>query len=153
MMKPNIPLLKKKVPQSAYAFSLIFLLLTNVAVLSNCGSSSDSNNGYNATIPATYSIWGTVSGAIGKGATITLSGTGISTATTTRVYPESVHQQGIPAVGGFYGIAGLDNGSYTITPSLAGYTFTPVSVTVTIDGADISEVNFTSTTISPTTHD
>ena len=73
-------------------------------------------NGANVTVPnftataQTWSITGSV-GTSGSGATINL--TGASTATT-------------PAnSSGAYTFSGLTNGSYTVTPSIAGYTFSP----------------------------
>ncbi len=51
--------------------------------------------------------------------------------------------------GGTYTITGLPDGTYTITPSLTGYTFTPPSRTVIINGDNVSGVNFTATPISP----
>ena len=39
----------------------------------------------------------------------------------------------------------LPNGSYTITPSLAGYTFSPTSASETVSGSNITGVNFTAT--------
>lgn len=49
---------------------------------------------------------------------------------------------------GNYSITGLPNASYTITPSLAGYTFSPTSRAVTVSGADVGGVNFTATKTS-----
>jgi inhibitor of cysteine peptidase len=40
---------------------------------------------------------------------------------------------------------GLANGSCTITPSRTGFTFSPLSITQTVSGADITGVNFTAT--------
>jgi Carboxypeptidase regulatory-like domain len=78
----------------------------------------------------TYSISGNLAGAGGNGAIVNLSGT--SAATTT-------------ADGsGNYSFAGLANGSYTITPSKSGYTFTPVNHTVNLSGANLTNINFTS---------
>ena len=82
------------------------------------------------TVP-TYSISGAVSGAVLSGVTITLSGAGSATATTNS--------------SGSYSFSGLANGSYTATPSMAGYTFTPASLPVTVSGANISSTNFVST--------
>jgi hypothetical protein len=39
----------------------------------------------------------------------------------------------------------LANGSYTLTPSKTGYTFSPVNSAQTVSGADITGVNFTAT--------
>jgi hypothetical protein len=46
---------------------------------------------------------------------------------------------------GAYTISGLVNGSYTVTPSLAGYTFSPTSANETVSGSNITGVNFTGT--------
>ncbi|HNX50200.1 MAG TPA: hypothetical protein PKL08_08555 [Thermoanaerobaculaceae bacterium] len=79
----------------------------------------------------TYSISGTVSGAVASGVTMTLSGAGTGTTTTDAT--------------GSYTFSGRANGSYTVTPSLAGYTFSPTSIAVTISGANQTGKNFTST--------
>ncbi len=47
-----------------------------------------------------------------------------------------------------YPFTGLANGSYTVTPSLAGYTFSPTSQAVTINGANATAPNFTAS-VSP----
>ncbi len=44
---------------------------------------------------------------------------------------------------GNYIISGLAEGTYTITPSLGGYSFTPASQNVTLNGVNISGINFT----------
>lgn len=44
---------------------------------------------------------------------------------------------------GNYSFAGLQNGSYTVTPSLSGYSFQPTYRTVTISGANVTGQNFT----------
>jgi trimeric autotransporter adhesin len=78
----------------------------------------------------TYSITGTMSGAVTSGVTMTLSGAASATTTT--------------GTGGTYTFSGLANGTYTVTPSLSGYTFSPTSTSVTISGAN-QTANFTST--------
>ena len=82
------------------------------------------------TVP-TYSISGTVSGAVLSGVTITLSGAGSATTTTN--------------ASGNYSFSGLANGSYTVTPSLAGYTFSPTSSAANVSGANITGTNFVAT--------
>jgi hypothetical protein len=81
---------------------------------------------------ATFSLGGTISGAGGSGATVTLSGA--ATATT------------IASSTGQYSFPGLTNGSYTVTASNTGYRITPASQTVTINGAN-GTANFTSVAI------
>ena len=99
--------------------------------------------------PPTYSISGTISPvAGGNGATLTLSGAASATA--------------IANSAGNFTFSGLDNGTYTVTPSHAGYTFNPTNHSVTVSGANITTgLNFTATaqastysvsgTISPVT--
>jgi hypothetical protein len=81
--------------------------------------------------PVTYSLTGTISGSGGNGATVTLSGASTASVTAN-------------ASGG-YTFTGLANGAYTVTPSKAGFVFSPSSRNVTVSGANITGVNFTST--------
>ena len=75
-----------------------------------------------------WNINGTISGVGGNGATVTLSGA--ANATTTA-----------DASGNFtFSVA---DGVYTVTPSKAGFDFTPLSQNVTVSGADAS-VSFSS---------
>jgi len=46
---------------------------------------------------------------------------------------------------GNYSFTGLAGGNYTVTPSLAGFIFTPVSDVVTVSAADVIGNNFTET--------
>jgi len=85
----------------------------------------------------TFSVSGTLSPtAGGSGASVTLSGP--STATTTA------------SSSGTYSFTGLVNGRYAVTPSNAGYSFSPTSQAVTINGANVTGVNFTATAVAPT---
>ncbi|MGD0283069.1 MAG: C10 family peptidase [Dissulfurispiraceae bacterium] len=82
----------------------------------------------------TYSISGTVtiSGGTGlPGVTMTLSGTSSATTTT-----ES---------DGSYSFTGLSNGSYTISPGLSGYTFSPSNLNLSVNGANVTAQNITGT--------
>jgi hypothetical protein len=85
---------------------------------------------FTAQAVATWSISGTLSPATGgAGATVALAGA--SSATT------------VTDGNGNYAFAGLANGSYTVTPAESGYTFTPVSQPVTLNGASQAGINFT----------
>ncbi len=79
---------------------------------------------------ATYSISGSAGIA---GATITLSGANTGSVTA--------------GTGGAYTISGLLAGSYTVTPSLSGYTFAPTSASVTITNANATATTFVPTAI------
>ena len=87
-----------------------------------------------ANIIPTYSISGTItkssSGTL-SGVTMTLSGTSSGIATTD--------------ANGNYNFTGRANGSYTVTPSLAGYAFTPINRAVTVNGANKTGINFIAT--------
>jgi LmbE family N-acetylglucosaminyl deacetylase len=101
-------------------------------------SASVTVNGANATATAftataqTYTISGTISGAGGNGATVKLTGTASATTTAN--------------ASGAYSFSNVLNGSYTVTPSLAGYTFSPTSASVTVNGANATVSAFSSTT-------
>lgn len=78
-----------------------------------------------------FSISGKIksaSGAAMPGVTVNLSGAGSGTTTTNSR--------------GNFRFTGLGNGTYTLTPSFAGYTFTPESRTVNVNGANVGRQNF-----------
>lgn len=50
-----------------------------------------------------------------------------------------------------YTISGLANGTYTVTPSKSGCTFSPASTSVTIASANVTGINFTASCTGPTT--
>lgn len=87
---------------------------------------------------STYSISGIVTDSNGNtlsGVTMTLTGAANSSMQTDS--------------NGFYGFTELNNGSYTVTPSKTGYTFSPSSIPVTINNSDAIADNFTGTAIPP----
>jgi len=108
-----------------------------VVLLSGCsGMVSSANSTGN---PTSFSIAGTISPlAGGNGATLTLSGAASATATADSA--------------GNYTFTGLANGTYTIVPSHAGFTFTPSSQSMTVNGANVAGMNFTANgaTVAPT---
>ena len=122
-------------------------ILAPMALLSGC-SGVVSGQGTQPP-PQTFSISGTISPvAGGSGATLTLSGAASATATANS--------------SGNFTFSGLANGTYIVSPSHAGYTFSPTSLSVTVSGANITTgLNFTATaqggthsisgTISPVT--
>jgi len=74
-------------------------------------------------VVSTYALTGTINDSAGAGldgVTITLTGDASDSTTT--------------AGGGLYSFAGLVDGSYTITPTKAGSTFSPTSDAVTVSG-------------------
>ena len=83
---------------------------------------------------ATYAVSGAVSGDVKAGVKLTLSATGKSFEATTDT-------------AGAYSIPNATAGTYTLTPSLAGYTFLPASRSVTVTGAAITAQGFTANAV------
>ena len=81
--------------------------------------------------PATSVISGTVSGDLKAGITINLTGAATTSTTTDS--------------SGNYSFTNQEDGNYTVTPSLDGYTFNPTSTNVAVSGASVTGINFTST--------
>ena len=77
-----------------------------------------------------HAISGTVTGDVQDGVTVTLGGDADATTTTDAT--------------GAYTFTDLPDGSYTVTPSLAGYVFLPDGQPVDLAGADVSDVDFRS---------
>ena len=96
-------------------------------------------NGANVSVSAfssavqTFTITGTISGAGGNAASIKLTSgsTTIATVTSTSA--------------GAYTFTSIVNGSYTVTPTKSGYTFTPASAAVTVNGANVTAPAISST--------
>jgi len=103
----------------------VLVALTTSTTLGSCGSSSS---------VTAWSISGTVAGAVSQGVTMALTGPSTATATTDAA--------------GHYAFTGLANGSFTVAPSLAGYTFDPASRSVTVSGADVGGQDFTAAAAS-----
>ena len=77
---------------------------------------------------ALWNISGTVApSSLGSGTTVMLAGVGNTTADSS----------------GNYAFSGLAKGSYTLTPSKSGYTFTPPTQSVILNGSNLTFVNFT----------
>jgi hypothetical protein len=101
------------------------------------GIVSGSSTTKTATPPQTYGISGTLSPATGgAGASVTLSGASSGT--------------GTADASGAYSFTGLANGAYVITPGHAGYSFTPATQGVIVNGADVTGVNFAAAAQSQT---
>jgi hypothetical protein len=97
-------------------------------------NSTDSNgyhgHGGNKFNTGGFSVSGTINPtAAGNGATVTLSGGASASATADS--------------SGNYTFAGLANGSYMVTPKRTGYAFTPGNQSTTVNGANVTGVNFT----------
>ena len=80
-------------------------------------------------VPTTWSISGTISPpSSGSGTVLSIPGALISTTADSS---------------GHFGFANMPNGLYTVRPSKAGYTFSPIQRSVTINGGNVSGVDFT----------
>jgi hypothetical protein len=114
----------------------VLALLSTVVAWGCSGIVSGQNSTAAQTPPQTYSISGTIGpGAAGSGATVTLSGAANATATANS--------------SGNFTFGGLANGTYTITPSRAGYTYSPTSLNVTVSGASITTgLSFTASSLT-----
>jgi hypothetical protein len=114
-------------------------MLVPVGFLCGCGGVVSGQNTRPATpTTQTYSISGTITPSPGgSGATITLSGATSATTTSDS--------------SGNYSFTGLANGTYTVTPSNAGYTFSPISQVAAVNGVNVAGLNFTATAqVGPT---
>jgi hypothetical protein len=79
----------------------------------------------------TYSVSGSISPSTpGTSIAIALVGTTVATASVDTL--------------GNYSLSNIQNGSYTVTPSLPGYAFSPTSRSVTVNGANVTGISFTS---------
>ncbi len=93
------------------------------------GNHGHGGNKFNTT---GFSLSGAITPtAVGNGATVALSGPA-SAATTADS-------------SGNYTFAALPNGSYMVTPTHTGYAFTPGNQSATVNGANVTGVNFTAT--------
>lgn len=106
-------------------------LPTSTSVTVKGSDVTNANFTATATAP-TYHISGAVSGAVLEGVTITLAGDSNSTAMTD--------------ASGNYVFTGLDAGSYTVTPVLAGYSFVSAKTAVTLSTANVTNINFAAMT-------
>ena len=83
----------------------------------------------------TYSITGTVAGAVTDGVTISLSGAASATTTTD--------------ASGTYTFTSLSDGAYVVAPSRTGCSFDPASRSVTVNGSNVGDQNFMAS-VTPT---
>jgi Domain of unknown function (DUF4082)/Bacterial Ig-like domain/Bacterial Ig domain len=98
-------------------------------------------NGANVTVTAfsstaVFTVTGTISGTGGNAATVTLTSGTTTIATVTA------------SGAGAYTFSNLANGSYTVTPTKAGFTFTPASQAITVNGANLTVTAFSSSAIA-----
>src|SRR5688572_22938953 len=120
--------------------------------------SSSGNETCSAANPASGTWWVGVHGYAAGSYTITAT---ITTPVATYSVSGSAGTSGATVTAGSQGatsdasnnytISGLANGTYTVTPTKSGCTFSPASLSVTISGANATGKNFTATCSGPTT--
>ncbi len=87
----------------------------------------------------TYSISGT----------ITYNSSGLSGVSVSCTGP--VNKSSTTDTTGNYSCSGLTNGTYTVTPTKSGYTFSPTNYNVSVNGSNVTGKNFTATASSTDT--
>jgi hypothetical protein len=114
---------------------LAALMVMVFMVMSGCGGGGSSGGANTGGGTASYSISGTITngGAGLAGVAVTLSGSSAPVTTDSS---------------GNYSFSSLQNGSYTVTPVLAGYTFAPATLAVTVNSENLTGKNFTATTVA-----
>lgn len=117
---------------------------SNAVFLEDNNSANNTAGNYSASVTYPSSIVSDIGIVAFKLAVSSISGSaGVAGATVSYSGPSS---GSVTADGsGNFTIVGLANGSYTITPSAAGYTFSPPSQVVVVSGSNITGVNFTAT--------
>jgi hypothetical protein len=117
--------------RASQAIRSIAIILLGLSLLATFGCNGLSSGSKSTPPPdkGSYAISGTITpAASAAGSTLTLSGT--ATGTTK------------PDASGNYTFSGLANGSYTITPSQGGFVFSPSKEAVTVNGANVTGMDF-----------
>jgi Carboxypeptidase regulatory-like domain len=115
--------LKKNVPMS-------IAILSSLALIGGCAGLVNGKSSTQPSPPGSYSVSGTISPAEGgSGTTVSLGGASSATTATN--------------ASGNYSFTGLANGTYAVVPSHAGYTFSPTTQSATVNGANVTAINFT----------
>ena len=105
----------------------------NITVTGTSGSLNNPTQVSLTVVALTWSISGTINN--GAGATVTLSGSANAATTADS--------------SGNYSFSALANGGYTVTPSRAGSIFFPASQQVTLNGSNVTGLNFTAFSLVP----
>ena len=108
-----------------------------VRAYNNTGESDYSNTADATTLQGVYAVSGR----------ITLDGAGFADVTVT-LTAEGITKTSITSAEGEYRFADVANGTYSIAPYKDGHTFSPVSIKVTVSGADLSGNDFSAAVAS-----
>lgn len=126
---PEIRIRSRATRQIRAALCAPVILFCMLSLASGCGGQSSQTQPPSSS-PGTWSVAGNISPVNdASGTTVTLTGAANSTTT--------------PDSSGNYTFTGLADGSYTITASKPGFSFSPASQSVTMDGANVTGKNFT----------
>lgn len=128
---PSGPRIAKSGRYSSLATLPAVFVLT--FLLGSCGTVSKNStpapSSPSSPTTGTFTISGTISPAsAGSGASLTLSGPAAANATAD--------------TSGNYSFTGLVNGTYVVTPTHSGFSFSPTLQTVTLNGANATSINF-----------
>ena len=88
--------------------------------------------------------------AISGAVTVTVNGENIANAGVTLTLSGDENRTTTTDANGKYSFTNQDNGYFTVTPSLPGYTFSPTSTKVNVNGTSVSGITFTGTFIGYT---
>ena len=109
-----------------------------IANVGCAGFSYASKSVSGAATPTTFSIQGSITpNSDGAYATVTLSG--------------AVSDTVIADSSGNYSFSGLANGNYTVTPNKSGFSFSPLNRSTTVNGANVTGLNFSTSTVTAAT--
>jgi len=121
----NVQLMfKKEEDQMRKSIAWILVCLFVAVLLGACGKQDTAD----PTVNSTYSISGTIT-ANGSG----LEGVTVSLCTSATVTTDA---------NGNYSFLGMSNGSYIVTPLKSGYTFSPISKSVTVNNGNVTGQDF-----------
>ncbi len=112
---------------------MLTVMFVGALAAAGCTPGQSSPDAQNTT---GHSISGTATGPAG----VTMNLTGAATGSTTT------------GQGGHYQFGGLADGTYTVTPGIAGYAFVPVSTAATLSGADLGGIDFAGTVNASPSH-
>ncbi|MBF0431769.1 MAG: carboxypeptidase regulatory-like domain-containing protein [Fibrobacteria bacterium] len=134
LRSPNEPIVAPLVKSSVFLDTMIVTAEGYLTTTSVIDKATDSIDITLSKVVIENRLQGLISGDILAGVTINI--TEADTADT------------VTNTDGVFAFSGLKNGTYTVTPSLANYTFTPESRQVTLAGEEKTDVNFVATILT-----
>jgi PKD repeat protein len=120
-------------PTTSYTYTTAGTFTCRLRVTDDDAKTSTRTVEIDTDVPVTYTVSGTV----------TMADAGGLQYVWMSMTPGSYHAS--TDADGAFSITGVSNGSYTLTPSGSGWTYSPSSLPVTVGGADVSGLNFVAT--------